>query len=272
MYSEISRSLLKSYKENNAFLIKVISILSIFFLPIFLILAPLPAYLIYTNSVLSLPFLISVFFISLLTVISSNIYDKIHSRQYLYWAILITSYNDVKNKYCYGQTIFSCLSFTLLFAGAFKLDTITDAFPEIIILIIFHLIYFRYRFDTLFNGAGYKFKASFECRFFVNSFTKVFFHLSFFTILIAFNTMLMLESNINNVSISLGLIITLTCTILTFAIEKIVNYEFYRYEKFIISVSKKLHKKMIYILTTTFFLMKTIPVLMFFSWMVSAIY
>lgn len=271
MYSQISKSLLKSYKENNVFLIKVISILSIFLLPIFLILAPLPAYLIYTNSVFSLPFLISVLFISLLTAISSNIYDRIHSRQYLYWAILITSYNEVRKKYCYGQMMFSILSLTLLIAGTFKLDSFTDSFPEIIIAVIAQYIYFRYRFNTLFSRSDYKFKASFEFGFLIKAFTNVFFHFSFFTILTIFNTMLMLKSNANNVTLSLSAIITLTCIILTFTMEKIVNSEFYKYEKFILSVSKKLYKKMIYILTITFFIMKAIPTLIFFGWMVSAI-
>lgn len=271
MYRELSESLMKKYKEDNILFIKVVSALLIFTLPIILLFAPLPAYLIYTTSVVSLPFAVSTITMLTITILLSAIYDKIHPRQYMFWAILITSHSKVKSEYCKGQFIFSWATFLLLMSGALKLDSIYDALPELLFFLVAQYLYYRYRFDNLFKSQKIYSNTPMPCKIFIEVFSKIIFHFAIFVILILFSASLIVKSNVNSVSLIVSLFIISICLTLSFTMKKIAFQELEKYKSFTISISPRLYDKFINSMRLVSVLMNVAPILIYSLWVIRII-
>lgn len=271
MYKELSASLLKKYKEDNILFVKIFSALSIFVLPLFLLFAPLPAYFLYTSSVASLPFLISAIIMLIFTILSAKFYDKIHLKQYLFWAIHLTSYSEVRNNYCFGQLSFSWVTLALLIAGFFKVDNIYHALPKFVFILITQYAYFRYRFKKSFEPRFSNAETSLHHKIFYDIFSKIVIHIIIFIIFLTFAVALVAKAKVNSVSLIVSLTLISICTTLSFTMGKIAFREISTYKMFIISISYKLFKKIVGWIKIISIVFNSAPILVYFSWLARVI-
>lgn len=268
MYKELSGSLLKSYKQSHSFLFKSLSIFLIVLVPIGLMFAPLPAFLLYTRPVFSLEFLLSSLLFVGLVIFVAQIYDKVHDRKYLLWAISVMSYKQVAKEYLMGQLKFAGLIFVLLISGIYKLEQKWQALPVLCSSMLMMTIYYQFRFKRMFNSKAKAGKNNFILLFINDVLSRAMFSLIFYWVFLIFLVFLVASSPFNAVSMMVSLGLVVICLLFCISIDKIVFPEVRKYQFFFTLISPRLYNAINNFFKAFTYLLKTMPILIGLVWSV----